>query len=282
MGRVFLSYSRGDGDITERIADVLRDLGIPYFQDEKDIEWGQDFELRIKSAIQSCAAVVVVISPQALSSSWIPYEIGLARAFGKRILPFIVEPSLVPTLDLPGISSCHYAKSMDEVRKFFSGFDVTGDAAAVAKQLQISIERISGPGGATIIGTWEGTAHQDRGPDGQYIDVSVTVKLHAAANAIEGEMVLHVSFDSKKRSTVCKVRGGLVDGRFAWLNYIPKELSDQQFGTLFCDLMRPEVNEVVVEFCGYGPIADGIVSGHARLRRVLPAALSVDREGDGG
>ena len=114
------------------------------------------------------------------------------------------------------------------------------------------------------------------------MDISVTVELHAAANAIEGEMVLAFFFRRKKRSTVCKVRGGLVDGRFAWLNYVAKELSDQQFGTLLCDLKGLDVNEVVVEFCGYGPLADGIVSGHARLRRVLPAALSVDREGHEG
>jgi hypothetical protein len=56
----------------------------------------------------------------------------------------------------------------------------------------------------------------------------------------------------------------MVGGRFAWLNYIPKDASRPHFGTMILDLTR---DALIGEYVGYGALTKGVISGYASLSK---------------
>ena len=120
---VFISYSRFDKSLVVELTCALDKRGVEHFLDEKDIEWGADFTEKIGEALRSCSAVLVVISPASLKSSWVPYEIGQAKALGKSVLPLLTHPSL----ELPGyLKSLNYKTELKEVLQFFDSIEELG------------------------------------------------------------------------------------------------------------------------------------------------------------
>jgi hypothetical protein len=116
MSSIFISYSRIDNEIADRIVNILSDLSIAYFRDVKDIKWGDAINSTLRTAIHSCAAVLVIISPGSLKSQWVPYEIGHAAALGKTILPFLTHPSI----DIPlYMRDLNFVTTYDQVRDYF-------------------------------------------------------------------------------------------------------------------------------------------------------------------
>jgi hypothetical protein len=114
---VFISYSRIDSEIADRIADVLSSLDIRYFLDQKDIDWGDTFALSIAEAIKNATHLIVIVSPASLKSEWVPYEIGQAKANSLSILPYLIHPSL----DMPSyLNGIHYLLSLEKVREYFA------------------------------------------------------------------------------------------------------------------------------------------------------------------
>ena len=63
MKPYFISYSRVDREYVRQIESLFCEELIPYFLDEKDIEWGDDVDARITDAINESQAIIVVISP---------------------------------------------------------------------------------------------------------------------------------------------------------------------------------------------------------------------------
>jgi tetratricopeptide (TPR) repeat protein len=115
--KVFISYASVDRKLATEIADLLAELGIHYYFDQKDIVWGEDFNLDIREGLADSSAQIVILSPASLKSQWVPYEVGFATALGKQVLPYLTHPSL----DVPGyLQSLHYVFSLDDVRSYLS------------------------------------------------------------------------------------------------------------------------------------------------------------------
>jgi hypothetical protein len=113
---VFISYSHTDNVFVQQLARLLDEKRIPYFLDRKSIEWGDDIPQSIEDGLGTASHLIVVVSPASLKSSWVPYEIGMARAKGARILPLLTHPSL----DLPGfIANLSYKVSLENLVDFF-------------------------------------------------------------------------------------------------------------------------------------------------------------------
>jgi TIR domain len=113
---VFISYSHIDNVFVQNLSELLDEKKIPYFLDRKSIEWGDDIPEGIKDGIETASHLLVVVSPASLKSSWVPYEIGMARARGVKILPLLTHPSL----DLPGfIANLSYKVSLESLVEFF-------------------------------------------------------------------------------------------------------------------------------------------------------------------
>jgi hypothetical protein len=79
----------------------------------KDIDWGDSIPSEVRLALEASVAVIVILSPASLKSSWVPFEVGYATALGKRIMPYLAHPALeVPSY----MRDLRHATSLEEVR----------------------------------------------------------------------------------------------------------------------------------------------------------------------
>lgn len=92
IGHVFISYSRRDAEVTQRIVSFLRAQGNRVWLDnEKLIAGTPIWEEEIEKAIKAASAVVVLMSPDSKNSEWVRREISLADYYRKRIFPVLVR-----------------------------------------------------------------------------------------------------------------------------------------------------------------------------------------------
>ncbi|MCC8115295.1 MAG: toll/interleukin-1 receptor domain-containing protein [Bacteroidales bacterium] len=85
---VFISYSRKDIAIVDRIEEEMKKYGITYFIDRSEIRLGEDFAKRIGESIYNCEIMLLVWSKDSNQSQFVSNEIGLAIEFQKTIIPF--------------------------------------------------------------------------------------------------------------------------------------------------------------------------------------------------
>ena len=113
---VFISYSHSDAGIARLLAKDLKGIGVDSFLDEKDITLGDPIPQKVSHGLRNCSALVVILSPGSLKSQWVPFEIGQAVAFGKKIIVYLTHPAL----DVPMfIRDLRYAISLDELCRYF-------------------------------------------------------------------------------------------------------------------------------------------------------------------
>jgi hypothetical protein len=90
-GPVFISYSRTDRGFVQRLAAFLTAEGIAVWFDNS-IETGERFARIIQRQIDTCPAVIVVMTPAAMASEWVDIEITYAVAKRKPIMPVLLTP----------------------------------------------------------------------------------------------------------------------------------------------------------------------------------------------
>jgi hypothetical protein len=91
MFNVFISYARSDSDEAGRLVKALRAGNVTGWLDKADIAAGESIPSAVRDALKRSSAVVVLLSPSALHSQWVQFEIGAAEALGKKIVPVIVS-----------------------------------------------------------------------------------------------------------------------------------------------------------------------------------------------
>lgn len=94
-GHVFISYSRTDRAYVDKLAARLAEVGVPVWYDFK-ISAGQRFGTEIQRQIDTCAALVVVLSPESVASEWVAQEIAYARYRGRPVLPLMLRQCDLP------------------------------------------------------------------------------------------------------------------------------------------------------------------------------------------
>ena len=98
---VFISYSRKDTDVADRICEVFDKVGISYFIDRQGIGGGLEFPLVLAENIASSKLFLFLASENSYNSKFTRNEI--VFAFNKKeknsILPYIIDNSSLP-LDL--------------------------------------------------------------------------------------------------------------------------------------------------------------------------------------
>ena len=88
---IFLSYSRVNTKLMQRVRDDLRAAGLSVWTDE-GIEPGSfSWKEAIESAIRETGILIVLLSPSANDSRWVQREIDYAEAQGKYILPLLIQ-----------------------------------------------------------------------------------------------------------------------------------------------------------------------------------------------
>ncbi|MHC4248111.1 MAG: toll/interleukin-1 receptor domain-containing protein [Planctomycetota bacterium] len=91
MPKVFISYAHDDQQIASRLVSELQDVSLPAWMAAADVNAGEPIMSKLREELACSSAVVVLLSPKSLASSWVQFEIGAARALGKPIVPVLIE-----------------------------------------------------------------------------------------------------------------------------------------------------------------------------------------------
>jgi len=94
---VFISYSRKDQDYVHKLEDELRKRGFDSWVDAR-IGSGERWWRTIVQQIRSCAAFVVVMTPDSEQSDWVEKEVMLALEEGKPVFPLLLRGRRFPIL----------------------------------------------------------------------------------------------------------------------------------------------------------------------------------------
>ena len=96
MPALFISHSSHDGAIAAEITASLKQLGYEEvfldFDKETGIGAGADWEKTLYEKLSRCHALILILTPSWLASTWCRIELAQARALGKVILPIICQP----------------------------------------------------------------------------------------------------------------------------------------------------------------------------------------------
>ncbi len=95
MGYVYLSYSRQNAEIAQRLVQDLQQRGYTLWIDTADLAPGTRWSDQIETAIREAEVFITLLSPAAQNRT-IHNEIEIARAAGKPIIPVILEPTTIP------------------------------------------------------------------------------------------------------------------------------------------------------------------------------------------
>ena len=94
--RVFISYSRKDTEVAERVCRQLDAAGISYFIDNGNIRGSEDFPDVISEAILDSELFLLLASQNSNESVYTKKEIVFATNHNTEILPYIIDGSSLP------------------------------------------------------------------------------------------------------------------------------------------------------------------------------------------
>jgi energy-coupling factor transporter ATP-binding protein EcfA2 len=93
---IFISHSNRDQKVADDITTSLKHLGFEEvfldFDKDTGIGAGADWEKTLYEKLSRCHALLLVLTPNWLASTWCRIELAQARALGKVILPVICAP----------------------------------------------------------------------------------------------------------------------------------------------------------------------------------------------
>lgn len=105
--RVFLSYAHDDAALAERFRKALADTGLEVSDPERDHFPGENWAGEVARALEESEAMVVLLTPAAISSPNvkrnIEYALG-AKNYSNRLIPVVVRNSKrIPPAKIPWI-----------------------------------------------------------------------------------------------------------------------------------------------------------------------------------
>lgn len=142
MPSVFISYSIRDIEVARYIARELQARGADIFLDEQDMRPGPNWE-QLGPEIRNREYFVVLLSPDAARSKWVPKEIAWAFVVKKderKIIPLIVrrlsEEDWEKIFYLIGFQSIDFSESVPD-------YPLEEPIARLARYLELPVELLS-------------------------------------------------------------------------------------------------------------------------------------------
>lgn len=96
MSHVFISYSRRNKELVDRMVGDLEKAGINVWLDREDIKAGDSWRLQIVEAIDACDAFVLMLSPESAASENVHKEVILAADSKRKTFIVMLEPVKMP------------------------------------------------------------------------------------------------------------------------------------------------------------------------------------------
>lgn len=118
--RVFLSYAESDRAVAREIASRLEAEGHEVWSADNALFPGENAALEAGKALEKSEAMVALISPQAMKSSWVRREIQFALGapqYRGRLIPVIVKPTANMPWILKKLPSVRLDKPMAEASR---------------------------------------------------------------------------------------------------------------------------------------------------------------------
>lgn len=116
----FISYSRADSAFIDRLEADLRAYGFDTWVDRQHLEGGADWARVIEQQIQQRETLVVALSPNAITSTWVRREITFALNGGKHIIPIIAQPVASTPIEIVNLQyidlSADYTSGLQDLR----------------------------------------------------------------------------------------------------------------------------------------------------------------------
>ncbi|KAA3619909.1 MAG: TIR domain-containing protein [Calditrichaeota bacterium] len=92
----FFSYARSDSEFVLQLAKDLRKAGADVWLDQLDIKPGSRWDLSIEHALKASGRMIVIISPDSISSNNVMDEVSFALEEGKEVVPVLFKPADIP------------------------------------------------------------------------------------------------------------------------------------------------------------------------------------------
>lgn len=102
--KVFISYNCADRQLAQKIAGDLQEKGLLVWWDEWEIKVGDSIIQKISSGISTSAHLIVLLSPDSVSSAWVQREVNsammkqLSNEKGITVLPALLADCEIPVL----------------------------------------------------------------------------------------------------------------------------------------------------------------------------------------
>ncbi|MBI3467531.1 MAG: toll/interleukin-1 receptor domain-containing protein [Planctomycetes bacterium] len=86
-GSVFIIHSHQDNELVRDLARRLCDAGLDPLVDLTDLPVAANWKKTVRKKIRAADAVLVLMTPAALNSSWVMTELGMAEGFDRLVIP---------------------------------------------------------------------------------------------------------------------------------------------------------------------------------------------------
>ncbi len=134
MDRVFISYSRKDLSFVKQVVADLKKAGLDVWYDVSSIRGGSRWRVEIEKAIKKSLFVLVVLSPDSMTSQWVEREFLFASNLKRKIIPIMYRPCELSLdyLDLNyiDVQDGKYPQNLKELLKALSADDTATDSPA--------------------------------------------------------------------------------------------------------------------------------------------------------
>jgi hypothetical protein len=121
---VFISYARKDAEFALKLGRDLREKGVSIWLDQLDIKLGQHWDRAIEEALEGCACLLVVLSPDSAASENVLDEVGLALDLHKPVVPVRSRACNIPLrlrrLQYIDFTGAEYQVALDRLLASFS------------------------------------------------------------------------------------------------------------------------------------------------------------------
>src|SRR6266498_229775 len=99
MSRIFVSYSGADREFVDQLVRDLQENGHEPFYDQ-DVAAGYSFAKQLSASIETAEVVLLILSPEYISSPWAETEWQLALVGdvqkNRRVIPLLVRDCELP------------------------------------------------------------------------------------------------------------------------------------------------------------------------------------------
>ena len=108
--KVFISHAHSDERLAHKVAAILEQAGLEVWDAKREIMPGDNWAQEVSNALQESEAMVVLLTPDAVQSQWMRWEMrweieyALTKKRFRSLIPVVAgDPSVLDTEDVPWI-----------------------------------------------------------------------------------------------------------------------------------------------------------------------------------